>query len=163
ATAGHPNGGVNFTGFIPLAGMTAPIPGNTFPYNENYFFSIQRQINESTLFSVSYVGSQAHHLLVVYSANPGNPALCLALSKPSAVAPGSPTCGPFGEDTVYTTAAGQTIHGTRQGLGPDFANDSYDATVGNSNYNSLQTSVRHSGKSLSVSVGYTFSKSIDQG
>jgi len=39
--------------------------------------------------------------LVVYSANPGNPALCLALSKPSAVKPGSSTCGAFGEDSTY--------------------------------------------------------------
>ena len=100
ASASHPNSSVNFSEYIPQAGMTAPVPWDTYPYNENYFFSIERQINESTLFSVSYVGSQAHHLLVVYSANPGNPALCLALSKPSAVAPGSPTCGPFGEDTV---------------------------------------------------------------
>ena len=117
ASASHPNSSVNFSEYIPLAGMTAPVPWNTYPYNENYFFSIERQMNESTLFSVSYVGSQAHHLLSVYSANPGNPALCLALSKPSAVAPGSPTCGPFGEDTLYTTAAGQTIQGTRVGSG----------------------------------------------
>ena len=162
ASAGHPNGGVNFAGFIPLAGMTAPIPGNTYPYNENYFFSIQRQINESTLLSVSYAGSQAHHLLVVYSANPGNPALCLALSKPGNVAPGSPTCGPFGENTVYTTAAGQTINGTRVGLGPDFANDDYDSSIGNSSFNSLQTSLRHTGKTYNYSIGYTYSKSIDQ-
>jgi hypothetical protein len=162
ASASHPNSSVNFTEYIPQAGMTAPIPGNTYPYNENYFFSIERQINATTLFSVSYVGSQAHHLLVVYSANPGNPALCLALSKPSAVAPNTPTCGPFGEDTVYTTAAGQTIHGTRVGLGPDFANDDYDASIGNSNFNSLQVSLRHSGKRYNYSIGYTYSKSIDQ-
>jgi len=162
ATASHPNSSVDFSGYIPQAGMTAPVPWNTYPYNENYFFSIERQITDTTLFSVSYVGSQAHHLLSVYSANPGNPALCLALSNPSAVAPGSPTCGPFGEDTVYTTAAGQTIQGTRSGLGPDFSNDDYDASIGNSNYNSFQTSVRHSGKRLSLTVGYTFSKSIDQ-
>ena len=63
----------------------------------------------NTVLDVSYVGSQAHHLLVVYSANPGNPALCLALSKPSEVAPGSQTCKPFGEDTVIT-AGGQPIN-----------------------------------------------------
>ena len=162
ATASHPNSSVNFSGYIPQAGMTAPPPSNTYPYNENYFVSIERQITPSTLVSASYVGSQAHHLLVIYSANPGNPALCVALSKPSAVAPGSPTCGPFGEDTTYITAAGKTIQGTRVGLGPDFANDEYDASMGNSNYNSFQTSVRHSGKGLTMSLGYTYSKSIDQ-
>jgi hypothetical protein len=111
---------------------------------------------------LSYVGSQAHHLLLVYSANPGNPALCLALSKPSAVAPGSPTCGPFGEDTTYFTAAGQTIQGTRSGLGSAFANDDYDASVGNSNYNAFELSLRHSTKNLTFLIGYTYSKSIDQ-
>ena len=161
ASASHPNN-LNFSQYIPQAGMTAPVPWDTYPYNENYFFSIERQVNESTLFSVSYVGSQAHHLLVVYSANPGNPALCLALSKPGAVAPGSPVCGPFGQDTTYITAAGRTIQGTRTGLGPTYANDSYDASIGNSNFNSLQTSIRHSGRGLNVSIGYTYSKSIDQ-
>jgi hypothetical protein len=162
ASASHPNAGQGFSQFIPLAGMTAPVPWNTYPYNENYFLSIQRQITENTLFSMSYVGSQAHHLLLVYSANPGNQALCLKLNNPAAVAPNSPTCGPFGEDTTYITAAGQTIQGTRVGLGPDFQNDDYDASVGNSNYNSFQTSLRHAGKRYSFSIGYTFSKSIDQ-
>jgi len=111
---------------------------------------------------VSYVGSQAHHLLAIYSANPGNPALCLALSNPSAVAPGSPTCGPFGEDTVYVTAAGQTLPGTPQGLGPAFSNDDYGASIGNSNYNSLQVTLRHSLRQLQFLISYTYSKSIDQ-
>lgn len=162
ASASHPNPNVNFSQFIPQAGMTAPVPWNTYPYNENYFLSIERQLTANTLLTVSYVGSQAHHLLVVYSANPGNPALCLALSKPSAVAPGTPVCGPFGENTVYTTAAGRTVNGTRSGLGPAYANNSYDASIGNSNFNSLQTTLKHSTKSLTVSVGYTYSKSIDQ-
>src|SRR6202043_506200 len=162
ASADHPNSGIDFSPFLPQAGMTAPPPGNTYPYAENYFLSIERQLSADTVLSFSYVGSEAHHLLLIYSANPGNPALCLALSQPSAVAPGSPTCGPFGEDTTYITAAGKTIQGTRSGLGPDFANDDFDASIGNSNYNSFQASLRHTGKSLNFSVGYTFSKSIDQ-
>jgi hypothetical protein len=158
----HPNSSIDFSPFLPQAGMTAPPPRNTYPYNENYFLSIERQLSADAVLSLSYVGSQAHHLLVVYSANPGNPALCLALSQPSAVAQGSPTCGPFGEDTTYITAAGGTVHGTRGPLGPAFANDDYDATIGNSNYNSFQANVRRSGKRLNFTIGYTFSKSIDQ-
>ena len=142
--------------------MTAPRPSNTYPYNENYFFSIERQLGADTLLSVSYAGSQAHHLLLIYSANPGNPALCLALSQPSAVAPGTPTCGPFAEDVKYTTASGQVINGTRGPLGSNFHNDDYEGSIGNSNYNSLQASLRHTGKDLDFSLGYTFSKSIDQ-
>jgi hypothetical protein len=162
ASASNPNSSIDFSPFLPQAGMTAPPPGNTYPYAENYFLSIERQLSADTVLSFSYVGSQAHHLLVIYSANPGNPALCLALSQPSAVAPRSPTCGPFGEDKVYTTASGQTINGTRGPLGSAFANDDYDASIGNSNYNSFQANVRHSGKRFSLTAGYTFSKSIDQ-
>ena len=162
ATINHPNPNVDFSPFLPQAGMTTPNPNNTYPYNENYFFSVERQLAASTVLSLSYVGSQAHHLLVVYSANPGNPALCLALSKPSAVAPGTPTCGPFGEGTTYTTAAGQTVNGTRGPFGPNFGNDDFESSIGNSSYNSFQTSLRHSGKRLDLMLAYTFSKSIDQ-
>ena len=162
ASPSHPNPNVGFSGFEPIAGMTAPPPWNSYPYNENYFLSIERQLPGNTVLSVSYVGSQAHHLLLVYSANPGNPALCLALSNPNAVAPGSSTCGPFGEDTTYITAAGQTIQGTRAGLGSAFGNDDYDSTVGNSNYNSLEVTLRHSAKNMTFLIGYTYSKSIDQ-
>ena len=159
----NPNSSFDFSAFEPIAGMTAPPPWNTYPYNENYFLAIERQFGGNTVLTLSYVGSQAHHLLLVYSANPGNPALCLKLSQPSAVAPGSPVCGPFGEDTTYITATGQTLQGTRSGLGPAFANDDYDASVGNSNYNSFEATLRHSSKGLSFLIGYTFSKSIDQG
>ena len=161
-TTKNPITNIDFSPFLPQAGMTAPPPSNTYPYSENYFLSLERQLGANTLLSFSYVGSQAHHLLVVYSANPGNPALCLALSQPSAVAPGSPTCGPFGEDKRYITAGGKTINGTRGPLGASFANDDYDASIGNSNYNSFQTTLRHSGNGLSFLIGYTYSKSIDQ-
>jgi hypothetical protein len=163
ASPKNPNSSIDFAPFEPQAGMTAPPPWNTYPYNENYFLSVERQFGGNTVLTLSYVGSQAHHLLLVYSANPGNPALCLALSKPGAVAPGSPTCGPFGEDTTYTTAAGQTIQGTRSGLGPAFANDDYDSSVGNSNYNAFEATLRRSSKNMSFLIGYTYSKSIDQG
>jgi hypothetical protein len=162
ATVSRPNPNIDYSPFLPLAGMTAPPPWNTYPYNENYFLSIERQIGAATLLSLRYVGSQAHHLLVVYSANPGDSARCLALSRPAAVAPGTPTCGPFGEDTIYLTASGQTLNGTRGPLGPAFSNDDYDASIGNSSYNSFQASLRHSGKELDLMIGYTFSKSIDQ-
>lgn len=162
ATINHPNPNINYAPFLPQAGMTAPPPSNTYPYNENYFFSIERQFGQNTLLNLSYVGSQAHHLLVVYSANPGNPALCLALSNPAALAPGSPTCGPFGEDSTYTTASGQVIHGTRGPLGPNYHNDDYDASIGNSNYNALEASIKHNSPSLDLMLAYTFSKSIDQ-
>jgi hypothetical protein len=162
ATVTHPNPNIDYSPFLPQAGMTAPPPSNTYPYNENYFLSIERQLATDTVLSVSYVGSQAHHLLVGYSANPGNPALCLALSNPKALAPGSPTCGPFGEDATFVTAGGKIIQGTRGPLGPNFHNNAYDASIGNSNYNALEASLRHTSGRLDLMVSYTFSKSIDQ-
>jgi hypothetical protein len=162
ASVKHPNPNIDFSPFLPQAGMTAPYGGNTYPYNENYFFSLERQLNLTSVLSLSYVGSQAHHLLLVYSANPGNPALCLALSKPAAVAPGTSTCGPYAEDATYVTASGQVLNGTRGPLGSNFSNDDYEGSFGNSSYNSFQASLRHTGARLDLMLAYTFSKSIDQ-
>jgi hypothetical protein len=100
-------------------------------------------------------------LLVLQEANPGDPALCLSLSQPSQVAPGSATCGPFGENNVYISSAGQVINGTRGPLGPNFGSNTYQTTIGNSAYNALQLSLRHSSKSLEVFAAYTYSKSLD--
>jgi hypothetical protein len=125
-------------------------------------FSLQRQIGLRTLISASYVGNQAHRLLALEAANPGNPALCLSLSQPSEVMPDTPTCGPFGESTVYTSASGQVIHGTRGPLGPAFGSVSYQAVDGNSNYNALEASLHYTSGAIDLSTTYTYSKSIDQ-
>src|SRR5262249_53888426 len=79
------------------------------PYSENYFISFQRQFGKNTVLDASYTGSQGHHLLVLLAANPGNPALCLSLSAPADLAPGTPTCGPFVENLVYTRSNGQVV------------------------------------------------------
>ena len=162
ASIEHPDNSPDFAPYLPFAGLTTPFRGNTYPYNENYFFSVERQIGQNSLLSVSYVGSQAHHLLLVYSANPGNPALCLALSNPSAVQAGTPTCGPFAEDQTYITRSGQVINGTRGPFGSNMSNDDYQGSFGNSSYNSLQVSLRHHVKRLDFVLAYTFSKSLDQ-
>ncbi len=115
--------------YNPQSGMTAPTPWNTYPYAEDYFLSFERQLPRQTVLSISYVGSQAHHLPLVYSANPGNPALCLALNQPGVLAAGE-SCGPGGENTTYNLAqpftfggitypAGTVLQGTRVGLEPD--------------------------------------------
>jgi hypothetical protein len=85
------------------------------------------------------------------------------LSQTSEVASGSPTCGPFGEDTVYTGTDGTVYKGLRSPLGYAFTSDGLYETIGNSNYNSLQASWRHQSGPLQFLAGYTFSKSIDSG
>jgi hypothetical protein len=49
--------------------------------------SIERGFGTNTVLSVNYVGNQGHRLLVIEEANPGNPALCLALSNPANLIP----------------------------------------------------------------------------
>jgi hypothetical protein len=112
--------------------------------------------------TIAYVGSQGHHLLSAQQANPGNPALCLSVSQTSQVAPGTPTCGPFGESQAYTTASGTAINGTRP-LGLNFTSNAYFKTIGNSDYNSLQLSLKRTTRNLEFLLGYTFSKSKDTG
>jgi hypothetical protein len=152
ASVSHPNPNIDYSKFPSIAGMTAPPPTNTYPYTENYFLSFQRELNENTVLNLSYVGSEAHHLLLVYSANPGNPALCLSL----------PGCGPGGENSSYPTTPTTTIPCTRVGLGCAFGNDDYEGSIGNSNYNSFQATLQRRTKNLNLMIAYTYSKSIDQ-
>jgi hypothetical protein len=134
---------------------------NTVPFSENYMFSVQRELARNTVATASYVGSRGHHLLVIRQANPGNPALCLSVSEPSQVAPGSPTCGPFAENGVFTTRDGQVINGTRGPLGPDYGTVTRQETTGYSRYNALELNLRLTRQNAGVSAGYTFSKSVD--
>ena len=162
ASITDPNSTINWAQYEPISGIPAYAATNRIPYVEEYMLSFQRQLGPKTVFSASYIGNQGHRLLVLVEANPGNPALCLSLSQPSQVAPGSPTCGPFGERNVFTTASGQVINGTRSPLGPNFGSNTYQATIGKSNYNSLQLSLHHSSGRLDLSAGYTYGKSLDE-
>ena len=162
ASTSHPDANIDWSPYLPITGVPSFYRGNEPPYAENVMFSIERRIRKSTLLSASYVGTQAHHLLVLISANPGNPALCLSLSQPSEVMPGTPTCGPFGEDATYTTLAGKVIQGTRSPFSSQFAAVTYQKTIGNSSYNALEISLRHESGRLQLLLGYTCSKSLDQ-
>ena len=161
ASSKNPDSNINWAQFLPVSGVPGYATTNRIPYAEEYTLSLERQIGGNTVVSASYIGTQAHRLLVLEEANPGDPELCLSLSQPSQVAPGSATCGPFGENNVYTAASGQVINGTRGPLGANFGSNTYQTTIGNSNYNALQLSLRHNSKMLEVFAGYTYSKSLD--
>jgi hypothetical protein len=162
ASAKHPDSNVNWSQYLPITGVPSFFHGNVPPYSESYMLSVQREITARTFLSVSYVGTEAHHLLVLTSANPGNPALCLSLSQPNEVRPGTPTCGPFGESGTYTTPSGASIPGTRGPFSSKFAAVTYQKTIANSNYNALQVNLHRSSGPLEVMVGYTYSKSFDE-
>ncbi len=159
----HPDSSVNWAAFLPIGSSPAFYYKNVLPYAEQYELAIDRQLAKGTLLTLAYVGSQGHHLLSAQEANLGNPALCLSLSQPTDVAPGSPTCGPFGESNVYTTSAGKTVNGTRGPLGINFTSDSYFKTIGNSDYNSFQLTLKHQTSRQQFLAGYTYSKSMDTG
>ncbi len=97
----NPDPNIDFSQFEPISTIPGYKTNNTIPYTESYMLSLQRQIGTKTLLSLSYVGNQAHHLLVLEAANPGNPALCLSLSQPSEVAPGPPPAVPLAR-AAYT-------------------------------------------------------------
>jgi hypothetical protein len=161
SSASHPDTTLDWSQYVPISGIPAYPVSNRIPYTEQYMFSLERQVGDNTVLNASFVGNQSHRLLVLVESNAGDPALCMSLSQQSQVLPGSATCGPFGESNVFQTSAG-TINGTRGPLGPNFGSNTNQATIGNSHYNALELSLRHTSKRLQVFASYTFSKSIDQ-
>jgi hypothetical protein len=162
ATRRNPIGSVNWAQFEPFTGIPAVAPGNVTPYAEDYLFSVERQMGQATVLNVSYAGTQAHHLLTLMEANPGDPALCLGLSQVSEVAAGSATCGPFGESGTYTRADGQVVEGTRTRFSPAFGSVSWQKTIGNSHDNALEVSLQHDSGPRGFELAYTWGQSIDQ-
>ena len=158
ASASNPNSSINWSQYLPITGVPSFYHGNVPPYTESYTLSLQREIATHTVLSLGYVGSQSHHQLVLISANPGNPAECLAINAAGA----TPTCGPFGEGGTYTLPNGQVVQGTRGPFSSQFDAVTYQKTIGNSNYNALQANLRHQSGGLELLVGYTYSKTIDQ-
>jgi hypothetical protein len=158
-SASNPDTSINWAFYEPISSSPGWYHGNVLPYSENYQFSIERQLGSNTMATLGYAGSQGHHLLLNLEANPSNPGLCLSLSQPNEVAPGSPTCGPFSEDQIFTTPSGQNI--VVRPLGPGLGSNGLYTTFGNSNYNAFEASLRHQTGRLTFLAAYTFSKSLD--
>jgi hypothetical protein len=162
ASAANPNSSVDWSQYLPITGVPSFFHRNVTPYSESYTVAVEREVARNTILTASYAGTQAHHLLVLLSANPGNAALCLSLRQPRDVMPGTPTCGPFGESGTYTTPSGQTVQGTRGPFPSQFAAITYQKTIGNSAYNAFDLSLRHTGRSLDLQLAYSYGKSLDE-
>jgi hypothetical protein len=147
----------------PISGGNYFYNKNTLPYSQDYELSLQRQFGSATVLTLSYVGTVGRKLLTYVESNPGEQALCLELSNTANLQPGSPTCGPFGENGVYTLANGQVINGVRAPFGPNFGSNAYMKSMANSSYNSFQTSLQHNDKYGRFMIAYTWSKSMDNG
>jgi hypothetical protein len=159
----NPDTTFNWAAATPIGGSDYYYYKNKTPTVHEWELSIQRQLGTATVLSVNYVGTAGRHLLTFVESNPGDQALCLQLSNSANVAPGTTTCGPFGEDTIYTTASGNTVSGTRPAFGINFNSNPYLQTAGTSSFNSLQLTLQHTEKYLNFLIGYTYEKSIDNG
>jgi hypothetical protein len=153
ASASNPDPNVDWTQFTPISSSPGFYYKNRVPYSENYMLSLQRQFGANTMLSVSYVGTQGHHLLADLESNPGNPALCLSLA--------SQGCGPYGEDGTFTLPSGQTISSARTVFQNGLGSNGLFITAANSSYNALEISVRHSTQRAAILASYTYSKSMD--
>ena len=154
---------IDWSQFLPFGGNRAPLIDSPTPYAEHVNFSIQRQLESSTLLTLAYVGTFGHHLILNADNNPGDPALCLSVSQPSQVMPGTPTCGPFGEDQNYYPATGGVIQHTRPLWGPNYAGNGYQLDAGNSDFHAFELSLRRTGGRAQFLLAYTFSKAMDNG
>lgn len=158
--------------YLPIAYSPTYKSSNKLPYAEHFNFTIQREIARTAIFSIGYIGSTGRRLLSTVESNPGDPAKCLQIRAALGPANG---CGPFGEDTIYDLGGGNFAFGTRPysvtsgrelnrttGEGSlDFQNNAWEATVANSSYNALQTSLEKKVGNLRLLGAYTWSKSID--
>ncbi|HTZ57805.1 MAG TPA: TonB-dependent receptor [Acidobacteriaceae bacterium] len=159
----NPDTTFDWAAATPIGGSDYYYYKNKMPYVQEWQLSFQRQLGTATVLSLTYVGTVGRQLLTFEESNPGDQALCLQLSNPANVAPGTTTCGPYGEDTIYTTASGQTISGTRPTFGINFNSNPYMKTAVSSSFNSLQVTLEHTEKYLNFLIGYTFEKSLDNG
>lgn len=157
----HPDANIDWNNYEPISGIPGYDAHNRVPYTEEWMLSIERQVGPDTVLSASYIGTASRRQRVLVEANPGNPALCLSLSQPSEVKPGTLTCGAGGEDTVYYPIAGGQVNGTRGPLGSSFGSNALQSNIGRANYNALELSARHTSRRLEFSAAYTYSKSLD--
>lgn len=157
----NPDPNVNWSRYTPISGAGSVYYRNKMPYTMALNFTVERQIHSNILASASYIGSLSRHLLTVHDANPGNPALCLSLSQPQDVAAGSPTCGPFQENLVFTRPDGTVVNGTRGPFPNTIGTDAYYENMGNAHYNALQLSLKRTTGRLTWLASYTYGKSMD--
>jgi hypothetical protein len=126
-TPGGPNGCVDWSTFRPILLFGEFAPHLKTQYAEQYNLTLERQLSKDMLLRVSYVGTQAHHLLSSHDLNTGNIQTCLAIADIATANPnnvlsgpgGTPTsCGPFGADSEYYIAPGTVIPAATQPTQP---------------------------------------------
>lgn len=142
-----PGAKVNFAAFEPFS-LNTLSPNFGVPMSENYNLTVEHQINNSTTFSIGYVGNVGHHLESAYELNPAGQAPGV---NPSAVKLG---CKAFNLGTCdpgsfrYNPAIFGAINQQDTNL--------------NSNYNSLQVTFdKHFSHGFQLLAAYTWSRFFD--
>ena len=139
---------VNFSQFYPLSINTID-PHFTEPYSFNYNLNIQRELPGAMILQIGYVGSAGRHLEMAYEGNPITPAGQAACAADK-------TC-------IANRLFQHYFYPTHSYVdGSIFSSVGTQATVGNSNYNSLQVSLnKRFSRGLYFLLAYTYSHSLD--
>ena len=147
----------NLTGWDPSNPNTAILTGIVYPqgirdpYVYNYFLGLQREIMPKLVVEVNYAGTTGHKLFRAENVNriPGG-----RLPQGSCVT-----------DTFGRQLCGQVNADNPLGrLNPNFGTLRVWENVSNSNYNSLQLSVKkQAAHGMTFNMNYTFSHAIDEG
>jgi Carboxypeptidase regulatory-like domain/TonB-dependent Receptor Plug Domain len=123
--------------YVPLFPVTihgTGTPDFKVPYNQQWSFSVQREVAPDTLLEVAYVGNKGTHLLGIFDDN-------LATLE-----------GREADPTAFVNSVRPYLgYGSIETIG----------TLFNSNYNSLQVSLkRRVSQGLTLGVAYTWSKTL---
>ena len=105
ASTTGPPGCVDWSTFRPLLLFGEFQPHLKSQYSEQYNLTVERQLTKDMLFRISYVGTQAHHLLASHDLDAGNAQTCAEIGQiynndPTGVLNGE-GCGPVGADAPY--------------------------------------------------------------
>jgi len=141
----------NITGWDPSNPNQATLTGIIFPkgikdpYVYNFYFSVQHEIMPKTVLQVDYVGTAGHKLFRSEDIN----------RQPGSFLPAGST---------VTDNFGRTWNGLDGRLNQNYGRLRNWQNQVNSNYNSLQASLKHQmTHGLLFNVNYTYSHSIDDG
>ena len=143
----------NNTVTVPTNGSLSITNGDYYgvhstPYQMQWNLTIQRQIMESTVWTIGYIGSHNLHMFIQRDFNYPQPCL-------------SATAGCF-YNGAPTFASATGVANPR--LDPQYSSLQLADNLADSHYHALQTSVDHRfSHNWQAQVSYTFSKSIDNG
>jgi hypothetical protein len=157
--AGQSQAQGNIGGWDPTNPNQATLTGIIFPkgvrdpYVYNFYLGIQHEIMPKTVLDVKYVGTAGHKLFRAEDVN----------RQPGSYLPGDTLATPGVSATVVDNW-GRTLTGLGGRLNQNYGRLRVWENSVNSNYSSLQASVKHQmSHGLLFNVDYTYSHSIDNG